>query len=472
MKPILSDTGSGNSIRNMFIIAFILLLSSYLITLFANRQIINQIARVQHTNSVIRTLENIESMTKDAETAVRGFIITRDVQFLSPYYGSKEKTDSFYQDLLRLTSDNPRQQEMLRNLKKEVDTRFEQFNFSINSFIINRMERTDSMVKLQPATIRIMDNIRKLINVLQQEEQHLLTSREKQLKDTTKAIIIITIISLSLAFILVTLGFISYLQVSRARKKTAQEIAEYQSQLKTRINELDTMNMELISMRSLEKLAATGRIARAIAHEVRNPLTNINLAADQLKANDAGKDQQSTFLFEMINRNSTRINQLIADLLNSTKFADLNSEKISVNSLLDEALKDAGDRILLNKIGIVKDYKGNCIVSVDSAKMKIAFLNIIINAIEAMEQSPERVLSLKTGIIEGKCQVVISDTGPGMEQDSVARLFEAYFTNKPKGNGLGLTNTQNIILNHKGNITAQSTKGKGTSFTITLDLVS
>ena len=172
----------------------------------------------------------------------------------------------------------------------------------------------------------------------------------------------------------------------------------------------------------------------------------------------------------MIHRNSNRINLLISDLLNSTKFSDLNYEKVSINTLLDEALEEAKDRVILNNTKVVKKYSTDiCEVSVDKTKIKIAFLNIIINAIEAMENAKNATLLLETRGENNKCYVVISDVGTGMDKDSISRLFEPYFTNKLKGNGLGLTNTQNIILNHKGDIQVKSEEGKGTTFTIILN---
>ncbi|MBK9570128.1 MAG: hypothetical protein IPO53_09550 [Chitinophagaceae bacterium] len=229
-------------------------------------------------------------------------------------------------------------------------------------------------------------------------------------------------------------------------------------------------NTELIQVRSHEKFAATGRIARTIAHEVRNPLTNINLAADQLKEEVLPNDENAAHLFEMISRNSSRINQLISDLLNSTKFSELAVTKISVNDLLDETLKEANDRISLNHINVIKKYtSGNCDVSVDKDRIKIALLNIIINAVEAMGNKEGSALTLETKAENKKCQVIISDNGPGLDKEALTRLFEPYFTSKPKGNGLGLTITQNIILNHKGEISVESTKGEGVNFTITLD---
>jgi signal transduction histidine kinase len=221
-------------------------------------------------------------------------------------------------------------------------------------------------------------------------------------------------------------------------------------------------------MRSIEKFASTGRIARTIAHEVRNPLTNINLAVDQLKVEINGNTQYGLML-DMITRNSTRINQLITDLLNSTKFTELVYKKVSVNQLLDETLELARDRITLYNITVVKYYSDNiCDVAVDIERIKIAFLNLIVNAVEAMEPG-KGILQLRTATRDNKCVVTITDNGPGIDTDAHSRIFEPYFTTKTKGTGLGLTNTQSIILNHNGHIGMDSAKGKGTVFTITLD---
>jgi len=307
-----------------------------------------------------------------------------------------------------------------------------------------------------------MDQIRLQVATIQAEETQRLSERDQYLHKIFKAIRTITIISLSLAFILIIFGFLTYIKENRARKKAVKEIADYQEELKRRIEDLNRANTELIRMRIQEKFAATGRIARTIAHEVRNPLTNINLAVDQLKSEVVVEhDETSVLLFDMIKRNSARINQLISDLLNSTKFTELAYQKISVNTLLDESLKEAQDRIALTNVQVVKKYSSDvCDVSVDKGKIKIAFLNIIINAIEAMENRDGSVLTLETKGENGKCKVVISDNGSGLDSESANRLFEPYFTSKLKGNGLGLTNTQNIHLHHKAEIAVEPSHRK------------
>jgi len=215
--------------------------------------------------------------------------------------------------------------------------------------------------------------------------------------------------------------------------------------------------------------AATGRIARTIAHEVRNPLTNINLATEHLKTEIQSPEIE--MLINMIGRNSNRINELINDLLNSTKATQLNFTNVNLNDLLDQSLTFAQDRIDLKEIKVVKKYASHLPqVSADIEKLNIAFLNIIVNAVEAMEPK-EGVLTITTELKNNHCVVTISDNGKGIDDESLSKLFEPYFTTKEKGAGLGLTHTQNIILSHQANIIADSEPGQGTSFFISFNYI-
>ena len=316
-----------------------------------------------------------------------------------------------------------------------------------------------------------MDLIRKEVQKMQNREHALIGQRDQKLKIITDAVQSIVIASIIIAFFLVVFGFSTHVKENKHRMRAEKKVKTYQDALKARIEELAEANNELIQMRRQEKFAATGRISRTIAHEIRNPLTNINLAADQLSAEFPPNDENTGFLFEMITRNSHRINQLISELLNSTKFAELNYLKVSINELLDETLKQAEDRMLLKNVQLVKIYANDiCEISVDKEKIKIAFLNIIINALEAMEDAENAQLLIETKKEGDKCVVMITDTGTGIDEESESKLFEPYFTTKQKGNGLGLTNTQNIILNHKGSINVKTKAGEGTCFTITLNI--
>jgi PAS domain S-box-containing protein len=217
-----------------------------------------------------------------------------------------------------------------------------------------------------------------------------------------------------------------------------------------------------------EKLALTGRVVRTLAHEVRNPLTNINLAIEQIE-DDLKNPEYQTYV-EIIKRNGRRINDLIAELLQSSKPSEVKAAKHSINEIIDQTLLLAADRAVLKKIEIVKNYSHNlCELTIDREKIKVAFLNIIINAIEAMPENGG-VLTISTDVKMDKCVVTIQDNGTGISKENIGKLFEPYFTVKPNGVGLGLATTHNILQSHNAGIEVESDEGSGTRFIISLNL--
>jgi signal transduction histidine kinase len=464
----------SEKIRAGYLTAFILLLISYGLTFYTTQQLSTQNRRVNHTNEVINKLGELESYLKDAETGFRGYILMKDEKFLAPYYTSKKNVDSTYEFLQKNLFKNLQQQDVelqkqrLAYLHQLTETKYTIIREGISEFKESDMAVTDSLKIRAYRGKEIMDSIRFTIGILKTRENETLDIRTGKVKSAATAIKVINLTSLVIAILIALYSVISYNEENKAKKEASKKTEEYRHRLEERVGDLKKMNQELVSLRSMEKFATTGRLARVIAHEIRNPLTNIGLAADQLKS-EMPENEDAAMLLEMINRNGTRINQLITDLLSSTKFSELNYNSVSINQLLDEALELANDRVQLKKITVQKKYSTDiCNVSADKEKLKIAFLNIIVNAVEAMP-AEKGLLRLKTQGKENKCVITITDNGTGIDKETQSKLFEPYFTSKATGNGLGLTNTQNIILNHKGAIEVESEPGKGTSFIITLD---
>ncbi|PWT98167.1 MAG: histidine kinase [Bacteroidetes bacterium] len=448
--------------------AFFVLFISYLLTLYANREFTSQAKEVNHTNSTINYLEGLVSTVKDAETGARGYILSGDPSFLTPYKESRLRADTTFYHILEETNTNPLQHKRLQDAKQLVEDEFYYLGIAISSAEKNNFALTDSVRRAIYQGKIIMDELRDVIHNMQAYEQAILGTRMDALNSKSNALHAIIVVSLVLAFLMMGFALITYLRENIARLKADSQVAQYSQELEKRVLELGNANKELVEIRSIEKFASTGRIARTIAHEVRNPLTNINLAVDQLRGDHIEVAEQN-LLFDLITRNIDRINHLITGLLDSTKLTELDQQKASVNALLDEALVLADDRIALKNISVVKKYdKQISEIFVDKEKIKIAFLNIIVNAIEAMDAG-SGVLTLVSEDRNKKCVVEISDNGKGLDQDSLSKLFEPYFTSKEKGTGLGLTNTQNIILNHKGKIFVDSSPNKGTTFSIILD---
>lgn len=220
-----------------------------------------------------------------------------------------------------------------------------------------------------------------------------------------------------------------------------------------------------------ERLSMTGKIARTIAHEVRNPLTNLILALGELR-DEMPENNETTQLYgDIIARNANRIEQLIDEMLTSSKPKELNLELTPVDQLIDETLALAIDRINLNQIKLEKDIETELPrILVDKEKLKIALLNIVINAVEAM-QPTTGVLKVQARLKERTIAVSISDNGRGIEQEDLDKLFDPFYTNKQDGMGLGLTSTKNILNSHNAKVEVKSTVNSGTTFCVYFTLM-
>ncbi|HXR84400.1 MAG TPA: CHASE3 domain-containing protein [Hanamia sp.] len=447
-----------------FLAAFFLLFLSYLLTYISTKKVANQDYWMNHTNEVIHNLDNIIGFITKGESAFRGYLITDDQKLLTTYDESIRNTDSTFSRLKILTIDNRRQQKNLDTLHLLINQKFQWIESIIADFSSTH-KITPFLLKGDDRGITKTRNIETHIAKMKQEERALWLERSQKVSEYSGIIQVLNVLSIVIAVLLTIYSIVVYNKENKEKLLASKKADEYKSQLQKQVKELASLNTELIELRRMEKYLVTGRIARVIAHEVRNPLTNINLACEQLQSEISDNDS-AKMLFTMINRNSERINQLVSDLLNSTRVAELSFSEASLNEILDATLELARDRIELKQIYVVKNYDENiCKIPVDVDKMKIAFLNIIVNAVEAMEENGTLEISINNA--NNRCAVKISDNGRGMKKGEMDRLFEPYFTTKEKGNGLGLANTQNIILAHKGNIYAESEFGKGTSFTIT-----
>jgi signal transduction histidine kinase len=453
-------------VRAGYTAALILLIISYLITLYANIQLNKQSSWVNHSAKIIDHLEKTLSGIKDAETGMRGFIITNDSNNLLPYKNSFATVNNSLAQLKTEIEDDVFNGVRLPVLNNLINKRYARLDSSRKIYADNNSSINDHLISSLVIGKDYMDSIRVLVSSMEQYEQGLMMSKNKELNAKQNALNSIIITSLILAIVFIIFGFFTFKRENKARLLAEKKSEDYQHQLQQRIAELDEANKKLIEVKGSEKFAATGRIARTIAHEVRNPLTNINLAVSQIKEDLPELNESNIMLFDMVTRNSERINLLISDLLNATRFEELKYDSVSINTLLNQSLEMVKDRIELNQIKVEKKYSADiCNIQADPGKIKIAFVNIMVNAIEAMEPA-KGILKIITRGENDKCVIEIADNGSGMTEEELTRLFEPYYTTKNSGNGLGLTNTHNIILNHEGSIYVTSSPGKGTKFTV------
>ncbi|XEC93669.1 ATP-binding protein [Paenibacillus tarimensis] len=219
-----------------------------------------------------------------------------------------------------------------------------------------------------------------------------------------------------------------------------------------------------------DKLAMLGKIAAAIAHEIRNPLTSIRGFIQLLRPHllQLGKEEYARIILAEIDR----ANDIINEFLNSSKPTAPMKQKVSINSLLKEVILLTESEALMKGCLIhFESYDQLLEVSIDVKQVKQVILNVMKNALDAIaELEGERKgrIDLNAGK-EGQYAVItIRDNGKGMDRNTMNRLFDPFFTTKAAGTGLGLSVSYRIIRNHSGFIKLDSTIGEGTEFNIYL----
>ncbi|WP_306643329.1 hybrid sensor histidine kinase/response regulator [Sanyastnella coralliicola] len=231
--------------------------------------------------------------------------------------------------------------------------------------------------------------------------------------------------------------------------------------------------MRLISeQKDREKAQFAEKMARLIAHEVRNPLTNIQLSVEQLESgvdNELNQDDLSYFL-DIIKRNGVRINDLVDLILDSSSPSELRLDEEAPEKIAEEAAKTIADRTAIEDINFLVTTGPCAPFKVDEKKFLLALSNLLKNAVEAVANQDLPTIELKVECSESSVVFQVCDNGIGMDEKTKLKIWKPFFSGKSSGKGLGLTLTKNIIEAHGATINCESTLGKGTTFTLVFPL--
>ncbi|MBK9286750.1 MAG: CHASE3 domain-containing protein [Flavobacteriales bacterium] len=215
-----------------------------------------------------------------------------------------------------------------------------------------------------------------------------------------------------------------------------------------------------------DRIALTGQITRTVAHEVRNPLTNIHLAVEQLHDEVQDRDELVQPFFQIIDRNLKRIGTLIKEMLESSKKRELDLVACTLDEIVHTALKHVNDRLELKGIKSEIDLTSDLpTVMADRELIDLAITNIAVNAVEAMEPGKGH-LHMGARRVGDEVLLEITDNGKGIPPENVSRLFEPFYSGRTGGLGLGLTTTRSILNSHRVKLEVQSAVGQGTTFTL------
>ncbi|MES2962584.1 MAG: ATP-binding protein [Bdellovibrionota bacterium] len=220
-------------------------------------------------------------------------------------------------------------------------------------------------------------------------------------------------------------------------------------------------------VRQSEKMAAVGQLAAGIAHEIRNPLASISGSIQMLGGSFTARQEEEQQLMRIVMREIDRLNNLITEFLDFVRPPTLKDDPVDLNQLIRDVLEMIKfNKTLRPEVKLVVKFEATSVISGNRDQLKQAFLNIIINGYQAMNDSALAELAISTGDAGGKVIVKIRDSGCGIDEKGLRKIFEPFHTTKPKGTGLGLAVTHKIIESHEGRIFVESTKGVGTEFTL------
>jgi two-component system sensor histidine kinase PilS (NtrC family) len=245
--------------------------------------------------------------------------------------------------------------------------------------------------------------------------------------------------------------------VSRVQEAGNMSIALFDDL--TRVRELE------YAARQNEKLAAVGGLAAGIAHEIRNPLAGISGSVEMLTQTVASDDDRK--LMKIIMREIDRLNNLITEFLDYARPETPPTDPVDLSSLLNEVLDNMKHNAQVRAdIEQVREFSSEMRILGRRDKLKQAFLNIILNAYQAMNESVKPSMTVKALVDGNEIEVRIKDTGSGMSENTKKKMFEPFHTTKAKGTGLGLAVTHKILEGHGAKVFVESELGKGTEFVL------
>ncbi len=250
------------------------------------------------------------------------------------------------------------------------------------------------------------------------------------------------------------------------------EIGQLGAQFNEMTAELEKSRQLESQLQQAEKSAVVGRLASAIAHEIRNPLNYINLTLDHLrtkfKPEDAGKSVTFEKLTAQLKEEVGRINNQITDFLNYSRPAKPNLQPLEGLQVIEDSLRiiEAQAEEQNIKISLVAHENVPRLLG-DTELLRSVFNNLLINAVQAMQATGGN-LDITISPDENFVKIEIADTGAGIPEENLTKIFEPYFSTKETGTGLGLAIVKKNVDVHNGTIEAESRLGEGTKFTVML----
>ncbi|MDX2315214.1 MAG: PAS-domain containing protein [Gammaproteobacteria bacterium] len=267
-------------------------------------------------------------------------------------------------------------------------------------------------------------------------------------------------------------GIVQFRRDITARKRTEEELARHRERLQELVEErsraLETAQRELVRT---ERLAAIGQLTGTVSHELRNPLGTIRSSFAIVSSHLQSSHGPVARALERIERNIDRCVTIIDELLAYTRVRDVHLEAVVIDDWLTNQVVDED---IPHGISVVLDCQSDATIFADRERLRRAILNVLQNAWQAFTESEfecaQPMVAISTRVEDGQLALRIADNGPGIPEDIRERIFDPLFSTKSFGVGLGLPLVRQIVDQHGGGISVDTTLGEGTTITITVPI--
>jgi len=248
------------------------------------------------------------------------------------------------------------------------------------------------------------------------------------------------------------------------------EIGRIMAVFNTMTEQLAEQKQREEKLHALERRAILSETAAVLAHEIRNPLNLINLTAGHMARQFLPEDPKSreTYLglTENLKAQVAHLNTMVGEFLTAGKPTVLKKQTVALRALIEQTGVLARQKWAVRDIRLENAMDESVTAFVDPEQMRLVFLNLFINAAEAIGQGG--TIGVAVASQPGQLVIRVYDTGPGIEEQYLEKIFEPYFMKRPDGTGLGLTLVRRIVEEHGGTVTARNREEGGMCFTITL----
>ena len=402
---------------------------------------------VEHTDQVLLGLTSIEATVIDAESGERGYLLTGNADYLNSYAHARDAIGERMDRLATLVADNAEQARRVQSLRSLVNNRFDEFRRAVE-LGPGRLADALSILKTARAE-RLTQQIRERLAQLRQTELALLDERQRRAERDSARANMLAVTAGVLALASLALGLL-LLQRQRSRYR----IQQLQSEL-IHVSRLNTM----------------GQTASMLAHEMRQPLTaTANYLQGARRLVESGDSPAKAKIAEALGKAGAQIDravQIVGRLRRLVDKGETEHAPEDVAATIDEAV--ALIELGSTDVALRRDVDPRLTpVVIDKVQIQQVLINLMRNAAEAMRHSPRREIVVSAQAVEGMVELAVADTGPGLPQEVVDRLFQPFVSTKPDGMGVGLSICRAIVEAHGGRIWADGNPAGGTVFRFTL----